>query len=137
MIDKNTSHLAGEFLVAGELARRGYPVSITMGNAKAIDIHADTLGRKKTIRIDAKATRSKTSWPISEDAVEEGIFYIFVNLRTEKEIKENIKPEYFITTKKEIISHKLIKAWIIPGIPYTSLKNIKYEERWDKLPSCQ
>ena len=92
MIDKNTSHLAGEFLVAGELARRGYPVSITMGNAKAIDIHADTLGRKKTIRIDAKATRSKTSWPISEDAVEEGIFYIFVNLRTEKEIKEKLGP---------------------------------------------
>jgi len=41
-IDKNTSHLAGEFLVAGELSRRGYPVSITMGNAKSIDILADS-----------------------------------------------------------------------------------------------
>ena len=27
---KNTTILAGEFLVAGELSRRGYPVSITM-----------------------------------------------------------------------------------------------------------
>ena len=32
MADKNTSALAGEFLVAGELSRRGYLVSITMGN---------------------------------------------------------------------------------------------------------
>ena len=29
MPSKNTTHLAGEFLVAGELSRRGYPVSIT------------------------------------------------------------------------------------------------------------
>jgi hypothetical protein len=40
MPDKNNSALAGEFLVAGELSRRGYSVSITMGKAKAIDIFA-------------------------------------------------------------------------------------------------
>jgi hypothetical protein len=32
--DKNTSYLAGELLVAGELARRGYSVAVTMGRAK-------------------------------------------------------------------------------------------------------
>jgi hypothetical protein len=29
-------HLAGEFLVAAELAKRDYAVSLTLGNAKAI-----------------------------------------------------------------------------------------------------
>lgn len=137
MADTNTSHLAGEFLAAGELSRRGYPVSITMGNAKAIDIHADTLSRQETIRIDAKATRSKTSWPIREDAVEKSLFYIFVYLGTKEEIKNNIKPEYFIITGNDIISKHLIKPWKMPGIPYSSLKKKEFEERWDKLPSCQ
>lgn len=57
MKEKNTSHLAGEFLVAGELARRGYPVSITMGNAKSVDIYADS--KAGPIKIDAKAGRAK------------------------------------------------------------------------------
>ena len=137
MADTNTSHLAGEFLVAGELSRRGYPVSITMGNAKRIDIHADTLSRKKTIRIDAKATRSKTSWPVSEDTIEQGLFYIFVYLGSTEEIKHNDKPEYFIASGREIITKHLIKPWKMPGIPYSSLKKKEYEERWNKLPSCQ
>lgn len=138
MIETNTSHLAGEFLVAGELSRRGYPVSITMGNAKAIDIHADTMNRKETIRIDAKATRSKTSWPINKNSVDPGIFYIFVNLRSEEEIKKNTKPEYFIVIGTEIFSNNLIKPWkSMPGISYSSLKKEDYEERWDKLPPCK
>ncbi len=53
MIDKNTTHLAGEFLVAGELSRRGYPVAITFGNAKSVDIYATT--QQGEIKIDAKA----------------------------------------------------------------------------------
>jgi hypothetical protein len=44
MATKNTTHLAGEFLVAGEISRRGYPVSITVGNAKSVDIYAESSG---------------------------------------------------------------------------------------------
>lgn len=32
-INKNSSHLAGEYFVAAELYRRGYEVSLTIGNA--------------------------------------------------------------------------------------------------------
>ena len=41
MTATNTAHLAGEYLVAGELSRRGYPIAITMGNTKAVDIYAE------------------------------------------------------------------------------------------------
>jgi hypothetical protein len=54
---KNTTHLAGEFLVAGELSRREYPVSITFGNAKTIDIYITT--KNEDITVDAKAGRTK------------------------------------------------------------------------------
>ncbi len=141
MASKNTAALAGEFLVAGELSRRGYPVSITMGNAKAIDIYA-TAQNAVTIRVDVKASRYKTSWPVGR--VEESLYYIFVSLQTEDETSKNAPPEYFIISGKEILDKKLLTEWEnMSGIKYTAL-NTKttrddkegwdYKERWDKLP---
>ena len=141
MVSKNTAALAGEFLVAGELSRRGYPVSITMGNAKAIDIYA-TAQNEVTIRVDVKASRYKTSWPVGK--VEETLYYIFVSLQTEEETSKNVPPEYFIISGKKILDKKLLTEWEnMSGIKYTAL-NTKttrddkggwdYKERWDKLP---
>lgn len=131
----NTAHLAGEFLVAGELSRRGYPVSITIGNAKSVDIYAEA--EQTVIKIDAKASRLKTSWPIFEKAVRNDIFYIFVNLRTVKEVDKKLAPEYFIVKGEEILSNKLINTnWrSMQGILYSTLNTEEYRERWDKLPS--
>ena len=36
--DFQITAMAGEFLTAGKLFKRGYQVSVTFGNAKAIDI---------------------------------------------------------------------------------------------------
>jgi hypothetical protein len=136
MASKNTSHLAGEFLVAGELSRRGYPVSITMGNAKSIDIHADVNGGKETIRVEAKAGRAKGNWPIAKEAVREDMYYVFVHLQTKTKIERNVPPEYFVALGKEILSKSLIKTWgKRQGIPYKTLNTGEYKERWNKLPS--
>ena len=133
MVQKNTTHLAGEFLVAGELSRRGYPVSITMGNAKSVDIYADTTAG--VIRVDAKAGRSKSNWPIAKENINEDQYYIFVYLQTEKKIGKNEPPEYFVVTGKEILSNNLIKAWKTrQGIPYSNLNTDWYRGSWNKLP---
>ena len=134
MIDKNTSHLAGEFLVAGELSRRGYPVSITIGNAKSIDIYANA--RERVIKVDAKAGRRKGNWPIAKNSViNKDVYYIFVYLQDENKIKNNIAPEYFVVSGKEIISKNLVKIWgTRRGIRYPTLNTNNYKERWDKLP---
>ena len=81
MTTKNTTHLAGEFLVAGELSRRGYPVSITMGNAKSVDIYAES--KSGVLKIDAKAGRAKGNWPINKENVQGDVtIYLFIcNLR--------------------------------------------------------
>ena len=134
MANRNTSHLAGEFLVAGELSRRGYAVSITMGNAKAVDIHADT-SERGTIKIDAKAGRAKGNWPIAKSSVQEDLYYVFVHLQTKNKIERN-PPEYFVASGKEILSKDLIKTWKTrQGIPYKTLNAREYRERWNKLPS--
>jgi len=129
MTSKNTSHLAGEFLVAGELSRRGYPVSITMGNAKSVDIYADT--KEGVIKVDAKAGRGKGNWPIAKSSVDQDVYYIFVYLQT----ANDKPPEYFITSGKEILSKNLIKTWKTrQGITYSSLNRGSYKGGWDKLP---
>ena len=126
---KNTSHLAGEFLVAGELSRRGYQVSITMGNAKSVDIYADT--RERVIKVNAKAGRAKGNWPIASSSVDQDVYYIFVYLQTTNEKA----PEYFIISGKEIIAENLIKTWKTrQGITYSSLSRGGYKEAWGKLP---
>jgi predicted polyphosphate/ATP-dependent NAD kinase len=133
MIEKNTTHLAGEFLVAGELARRGYAVSLTMGNAKSVDLYAES--PKGVLKIDAKAGRSKGNWPISKKQVEQDVYYIFVHLGTVKQIKNNVKPEYFIVTGKEIKNRNLIDTWKTrQGIRYSTLDDAQYKENWAKLP---
>jgi hypothetical protein len=132
MKEKNTSHLAGEFLVAGELARRGYPVSITMGNAKSVDIYADT--QKGPIKIDAKAGRAKGNWPVNEHSLQHDVFYIFVHLGTDTQIKNNDPPEYFIVTGNEIKSRNLVDTWgTRTGIRYQALEDCK--GKWNKLPA--
>ncbi len=131
VIDRNTSHLAGEFLVAGELARRGYSVSITMGNAKSVDIYAGT--RETIIEVDAKALRGKSDWPITKESINKKEFYIFVFLQTKREINRNNPPEYFVAKGEELLP--MIEAWgTMQGIKYSSLNNEGFKDRWDKLP---
>ncbi len=130
-MDKNTTHLAGEFLVAGELSRRGYPVSITMGNAKSVDIIAST--SKGEVKIDAKAGRAKGNWPIRKDSVSKDMFYIFVHLKTEKQILNNEPPEYFVVPGEDIIKKKLVKIWNTrQGVKYLDVCD-EYRERWELL----
>src|SRR5438094_102974 len=66
-LDRNSTHLAGEYFVAAELYRRGYSVAMTLGNAKAIDLFAERGAR--TVNVQVKAIRNKRSigWPIMKE----------------------------------------------------------------------
>lgn len=125
-LERNSTHLAGEYFVAAELYRRRFSVGMTIGNAKAIDILAykDT----KPIAIQVKAIRNKKSvgWPIMRDKVEDGIIYIFVNLNDQDH------PDYFICTSTE--AREKVKQYKTRGIiDLTTLRNANYHNRWDKI----
>ena len=133
MMTRNTTHLAGEFLVAGELSRRGYPVSITMGNAKSVDIYAEG-PNGVPLKVDAKAGRTKTNWPISERSVRDDVYYVFVYLGADDQIHSCQSPEYFVATGRELIKNGLISNWESrQGVCYRGLNNSDYIKRWDKL----
>jgi len=136
MVDKNTSSLAGEILVAGELSRHGYLVSITIGNAKSIDFFANTQNGERIV-VDVKASRYKISWPIAK--VNECLYYIFVYLFPQDKHKievitdTNTSPEYYIVSRQDIIKKYLISHWrSIPSIRDSSLQ--EYKESWGILP---
>ena len=125
--------MAGEYLVAGELSRRGYPVVITPGKAKSVDI-VTYEGPK--IRVDAKAIRGKSNWPLRKGSVKNGIWYIFVFLQRWTNFDK--PPEYFIASGAEIKRKSLIKRWgTREGIPYKKLNTSVFKDRWNKLPRPQ
>lgn len=130
-MDKNTSHLAGEFLVAGELARRGLSVSITFGNAKSVDIFAETASGKYCI--DAKALRGKSNWPISRPQIRDDVIYVFVYLGTESAVAANEAPEYYVVPATALLEDDLISDWggNRSGVTYQALSTGNYRDAWD------
>lgn len=65
LLNKTNTGLAREFLLAGELARRGYNVTITFGNTKALDLLVEKHGRLVPIQVKGIQSKSSICWNIS------------------------------------------------------------------------
>lgn len=61
------THIAGEMFVAAELAKRGYLVSLIMGNAKAVDLFVERDGRALCVQVKAIARKRYSGWPLPMD----------------------------------------------------------------------
>jgi hypothetical protein len=130
--DSQLSSMAGEFLVAGKLFKRGYQVAVTMGNAKAIDLFVHNPITDKTFTVQVKALRQKNYFPIRKEDVKKDHVYIFVILNP-----GNPTEDYFIIWGEEIIwdinkffgsSYVREKPSTFPGIYYRSLE--EYKDNW-------
>lgn len=87
----------GEFFVAAEISRRGAVATLTLKNTPKLDVLATNLKNGKFANIQVK-TRSKENtqgWKFSNKAEErskiQNHFYVFVNLKEDKEL-----PDYYI-----------------------------------------
>jgi hypothetical protein len=85
--------MAGEFFVTEQLFRRGYEATLTLGNAKNIDIltYRPTDTTKKTKRVSVKATTNGGKWTIGRDDLSGEDDMIFVFLRY-KEFTDSYSP---------------------------------------------
>jgi len=95
---KHTLDLAGEFLVAGELLRRGLHASVTYGNAKKADVVILSKSRREAIVIEVKTT-SEDKWVVGNALPNQSDdLWVFVYVpRLEKE-----PPRYFVLTSSEL-----------------------------------
>lgn len=129
-MERNSTHLAGEYFVAAELYRRGFSVGMTIGNAKAIDLMAYKDHRAIAVQVKAIRDKKSAGWPITPDKLDKGAIYVFVNLNG------TASPDYYILTSGEASEH--IKMYTTRGIINLGvLKKEDYLNRWDKLDKEQ
>lgn len=126
-IDRNCTHLAGEYFVAAELYKRGYSVAMTLGNAKAIDLYVEKETRTVNVQVKAIRNRKSVGWPMMRDKVLSNIVYIFVCLNG-----PGVPPEYFVCTSQE--AKAKVKQYKTRGImDLSTLRSADFQDRWDKV----
>ncbi len=93
---KHAIGLAGEFLVAGELLRRGIAAAVTYGNAKRSDVIAVFDGRATSIEV--KST-SESKWVLGGSLPDSGskVWVLVFLPRPDSE-----PPQYFVLTGTEL-----------------------------------
>src|SRR5262245_3256398 len=136
--------IAGEYLVAAELSRRGYVASVTLRNTRGIDILASNADATKSVGIQVKATqRSQPRWMMSSKAEKdtaENLFYVFVCL------PPGSTPTFYIVPRRVVAQYvrKSHARWLAtPGVrgevhrdsDFRNFRDTdgKYRDRWDLL----
>jgi len=138
------SGVAGEYLVAGELTRKGFIAALTMRNSKGVDILVSNDKATKTIGIQVKTNQGRLDWWLltekAEDYFAKNLFYVFVNLNNGE------TPEFYIAPSEIVADFvkRYHRCWLkTPGRRGqkhndTSLRCFqdskrKYLNRWDLL----
>jgi len=127
-VDGQITGLAGEFFVAGELLKRGLQTSLTIGNAKAIDLFAHHPQTDRRFTVQVKAVRTRNVFPISASRVEREHIYVFVILN-----KAGDPPTYFVVPGADLAgkSERFGKGFRdkkFPGISPALLD--EYRDNW-------
>lgn len=128
--DSQKSGLAGELFVAAELLKREFQVSLTLGNAKAVDLVAFWEQTDTLHEVQVKTLRTSNCYLLRVQTVKPTHIYVFVLLH-----KPGQPVEYFILVGQEIIDNQKTLygrgGAMLPmsGILVTPLK--AYKDRWD------
>lgn len=131
--DGQITGMAGEFLVAGKLFKLHMQVSVTMGNAKAIDLFAHNPQTDRTFNVQVKTLRKKNCFPMRRERVHRNHVYVFVILN-----RDDQDEQFFVVPGKTIAddinrffgtSYTREKPSTFPAVNYGPLK--EYEDNWD------
>jgi len=147
MTDKILRGVAGEYLVAGELSKRGIIASITLRNTKGMDILASNSDASKSVGIQVKTTiyprREYPQWMLgekAEDYFSDTLFYVFVLLKNGEE-----RPDFYIVPSKVVAEQtkknhqEYLNKGLARGVNLKAVgrrfhdKDKKFLERWDLL----
>ena len=134
---------SGQFGVAHELTRRGYIVSLTLGNAPGTDLLCQSPGGKHfSVEVKTQRTKSYYLYQKHLENPNESLHFIFVFLP--KSLVE--RPEYYVLNNQQFIEivkedKELKKASeakrgkkfveFSPGIHYKRISDNKYRDAWD------
>jgi hypothetical protein len=98
-MDKQITGLSGEFFVAAELLKRNLQVSLTLGNAKAVDIIAIHERKAQApFQVQVKSLRKESCFDLLPEKIIGTHIYVFVCLN---EIDK--QPDYYIMRGNELL----------------------------------
>lgn len=128
--DKQLTGMAGEFLVVGQLFKRRLQASLTIGNAKGVDVLAFNPATNRVFTVEVKTVRAPNSWIIKSARIHKDRMYVFVNLNAPGE------PEQFYIFPGAVIEADM-RSFYGKSLDYSDrqainrgpLKNFK--DRWD------
>ena len=130
--DTQITGMAGEFLAAGKLFKRGLQVSVTLGNAKAIDLFVHNPRTGRTFKVQVKALSRKNCFPMKRENLRPDYIYIFVLLNGPDE-----QEQFFVVPGRTILndinhffgaSYTRDKPNTFPAINYSPLR--KFNGNW-------
>jgi hypothetical protein len=130
--DGQLSGMAGEFLVAGKLFKHQMQVSVTMGNAKAIDLFVHNPRTDRTFNVQVKTLRQKNCFPMRRENIKLDHVYVFVILN-----RDDQGEQFFIVPGRAILrdinhffgsSYTREKPSTFPAVNYGPLK--EFENNW-------
>jgi hypothetical protein len=131
MRKREISQWSGQFFAAGELARRGYRVSFSIGNAPSTDLTAVS-ARRNQFKVEVKTVRRYgNSWVVKNVPREIDLYYMLVVSRP----KDNFPPPMFwILTAKE--ANAILRKREREGKSPQILKGDISDKTpgWEKLP---
>ena len=129
LLHKTNTGIASEFFVAGELARRGFNVTLTLGNTKAIDLLIEKDGKLIPVQVKGIQRTKSICWNVNlEKLMNPSIIFVLVNLHA-----DNLQqPEYFVLTTAEV------KAQFKPAkgrdyLDYNLAVKLGLKDRWEKI----
>ncbi len=100
-LHKTQTGIASEFFVAAELTRRGYHVTLTLGNTKAIDLIVEKNTKLIPGQVKGIQRTKSINWNVSIKNVRKDVIYVPVNLHRDS----LMQPEYFVLTGNEMKKH--------------------------------
>ena len=99
-VEKQLTGISGEFFVAAELAKRNFQVSITLSNAKGIDLYATNQITEKIFEIEVKTLRKKPNcFTLNTKRLKKKKIFIFVYLN-----EMEVLPTFYIVRGEELLN---------------------------------
>lgn len=130
-MDKQNTGIAAEFIVAAELARRDYNVSITFGNTKKIDILVEKNGVSKQIQVKGIKQRKNNNFRLKVDSLNENCWYVFVNVNR---LNFELNFEFAIMNYNEVIDNlRRDRNQNDNAIKVSVLNNPAYKNNWSRF----
>ena len=131
-VENQLTGISGEFFVAAELAKRNFQVSLTLGNAKGIDLYATNQLTDKIFEIEVKTLRKKPNcFTLNTKRLKLNKIFMFVYLN-----EQGTSPDFYIVTGEELLSDT--KSFYGASLG-TSRETVnhgplrKHKDSWEKL----